>query len=1260
MSTAAYTSVPGASPGQAITSRQQRILARAENDRLRFGAGDATFRIHAALASATRQIRNPDADNNFPPSLELLEYYIHTSPSVPWPVADPGDPEGVNVASTFPAFVYGNDSLQSEDNRLSGTNFVPLLIGGHGPTSVSEAWQLAREQRGLYDPDTNQINAPCYENATSYWPSEANQNNYFSKLYGGYLPVPPLDETFPRCSDTEAILPDNAPIYNYHRFFTSNDPANFPDKVYPGSCPFGDSAYSPTGAQNVVKTPRSFFVFRNDGGVDVLSTKVYVEGPYTTGGFPHHDYGQTISRLGINQYIKEFRGSVAQRGTLDSNGNPVDVATKYGFDFNNFFRSQYLLAPNLGVFNSGTGEIDASYPSFSYEGEASFPAGTLAQYSGGGTSHQYRVGFVLGGVAAQAVGIISPCTFEVMGGHESNLVIGTFTLTPDGSNNAEALLTFNSGLSPDLRIRIKSGSTLQFSDDTGTLVIEASEIMAYKPEIEDAYLVLRLAVALTVDGPQNSGLDEELSKSISDTYFSQGYLMGRSEGLSGVDAINQDAVFDSARRFIRSNVRVIPFASLATSNPLIVGYEVINEGGTEKSVLYCKRFLNAADPDNRMDMFEGIAPNPDPIPSGILSIGARYIVKGGSLTFVWPGHTIDRTAGTIFTADAQEETWTGAGTVYEYSLIIHPEDSIRPAKSFTNEWLMFESANVYSNSDTSFYKPDLYAFQNGIVNRCHVLPQSRFALDDFASMLSPGDATLSTPESPSGWNYMQIGGNGLNQGDIATDFRNSCRIYEPDDEIDYCTSDLEGADEVVRIVFKKRFRNPGTAACARDPMSWDVADLNTFGALGEGLSGNMRETTIRSYLRHVADPGGYNCPRSRPGDTEASSALYTGLDESVFGACFPRLFFTRLIGESFEDNNDTSEKTDSTFRVDEMQQLEFYIAAQCGGFVDDTTTKNLCGTDLSNVIDFTFTNLCQAGFNGTWVSPLPLSARTDNLGGFGPLPSIPGYADIYNRYATMLNLMNRVRLMIPFKVQSCFKTGTATAGAGQFTTSYLNDPSWASCGAQYAGWLSGTMPNVPVDCGISESDDPICVGFPCGISVQSSMSLDTSGTCDGSGFFIAASRQKAHFELQPRDDDVALSIPPTISGLVASGGSGVYGVRTTTVITSRAVQVGTSAESFVWDPAGDRRFWDGTIGYNFVTDTETTTECLLFSGTIELDSGDCPATDTGAALYGPLGTGQGPEGFGGSTRVVAIALLDSSSWVLTVPLVAFTDTPLRP
>lgn len=961
-----FKRAPAVAVGQVVTSTERNAIAQAFNDRLRSGVGDPSFRIFFYVQSLFRQIRNPD-DPLFPPVEEFFEFYQNLLASeAEWPESGPGDPEGANIAAFINTFVFGSEGIDMDGEAGRISQLVPSTGG-----SAASVWTDGKGQRGAMDPDTNSVGSPAYSAAIEYLNIRSNLTSPHGNAYGGFLPSPPLTDLMdPFCgSPFEDVL-------RVTYLFTNLDDSS---TLTYSSCD-----------TNILYSPLAYYIYESGILTTTLLKEEWLEGPYTGGGSLVKTSADALQRV-VNAWVKEFRGSTAQQQSRPE--YHLDDA----FDFEKFLTRQYGLAPNIGV-ESGP-DINAVYPLFEWTEPAA--AGIKATHvQSSSESHAYRAGFVLGSCHVSSSGLAGPVTITWKNGSES---IKSMAFTPAGGVVDEIVL-FNPAPTPSpLQIELDTAIVL---GGGGYLRVECTEQIGYKPKHHDLYLFMRVA---TLDGSEGEGegRTEDGAKTVGDPYFTTGVLHNIHDTTGpapALNAVNTNAVFEAARR-LSQWTRCIPRTA-------ILDYAV--EDG--KSIVWFSRYRTAA--GSTVDLFKGIAPGDEAV-TRILP-GYQYIADG-AVTY----DTISYGDGDTFTGVAGVETATGQVLEYEGIRAAAPASPDGRNPGETNEWIFRLETMAYNESSSSIHKPEVFGDYFALNNRCQWYSDeiTGFLQPDMVDHFAYGQASpLLLVEAPSGYNYAK-GTNNVQQAvflaDVRDNFYKSCRIYEPDDEIESITMDGEN----VKVVFKARFHHCESApgSIAKGGATAGLGDWDLTALTNEEY--RSRENAVRDYLARSAQ----ECPK-RLGDCAISSirssvTVDTGgvwdSDSGLHGSCFPHFFFTKLVPLVYADANNEQNVEDSRVTMDAYQQMELYLRAMCEGWMDKTSSESRgCTSEEGCLVDWSFENLCFAAFGGRTIGFLPSTKRPENPQGFGPIPNTEMEAEIHNRIASAVNLLVRARLEAPLQVES--------------------------------------------------------------------------------------------------------------------------------------------------------------------------------------------------------------------------------------------------
>ena len=941
-----FTRAPIVESGEVVRSRDLRGLARAFSDRIRSGLGDSAWRIGYWWLSPFRLVRNSDASGFlFPPIGEFLETYAHLDPkNATWPIAGPGEPEGANLASQMMGFIFGLEAanVQPEDIRLTDPEGggIPIWLGLRPPQTVSEYWALAKLQRGAYDPKTGAMSNGAMWIAQSHAYLQPGSRSMHGYQFGGYVPGPSKGlDCFPPAGG------EPTPI-NWQWTFTNLKTGAV---VVVGSCPEDPSALR-GGAPYY--TLDNIVLVHNDGSVVVLPKKDWIDGPYTDNPRLRKLFNWAPERA-MNAFISDFRG-VNQRPDVWSE---EDGWNGQAFDFQQFFSSQYLLAPAKGLDLNGT--IFEQYPRFRTMSLSPLP-GLLRNQNADADAHPIEPGFTGCGALFTARKLGGSATIEVL--HNGSRVLASVVLNPSITGSAEEMVLWDPVYEGTISFRLATPATIWAG---GYIEAELAELLAYKPQVRDAYVLLRIG-GIDFGGPTDgTGLDFDRANEIGDVYFSTGcalslYSHGGMEG-SFAEA-NRNAVLDSMRRLSRC-VRFV-------KGDDVVGYAVENG----KSVLWIRRYAFGLGGATDLDIFLGIA---DSIAS---------TAPEGGLTNEW-----------VMTAD--------------FKALRNLETSDWKPDAYTKFWPLMNRCQLLD--------PDI---AQDPISRWHFSYGQRYT-SPFAVPISESPSGYTYAQ------YGGLASNHVNtKGCAALDapciaerlgFYKSCRVYEPPPEIEKAETVVEGGDTLVKVTFKTRFHHDAGApgSINRDITTWNVTTLRAE-------TYRTWESGIREFLI-FKDSG--RVPSLKTGD-RSINYVAGGLGDEPWASIWPELVFVQLPREPFTDDNDTQDSSDTPFFHDELTRMEIYLHAMAPGFVDGKVSMDLaCAEGTTGAFDFTFESLCFQGFGGRWMSTLAGAAtdliaiedtRPDKPQGFGPLPNTIASAEVFNQFSQAVNLLNTVRVMLPAKLET--------------------------------------------------------------------------------------------------------------------------------------------------------------------------------------------------------------------------------------------------
>lgn len=1023
-----FTRAVEVAAGDPITSTEQNALARAFNDRLISGLGDGPWRIFYLLFAMFRQVRNPDETGFAYPSLgEFFEIYQHLNPTdAEWPLSLPGLAEGANLASPMNAFVFGAADFDLDDEPTRANRLVPAT----GEPTPLEAWELAKVQRGAYDPTTGGLASPAYTAAREHWRIRYSRRSPHGNSYGGYQPSPEVSGT--GCEDTDEInylyrftrldITESGSIADGTTYYVLTESVTYDGNTYAagttftgvtgvteftldgtvteivtyaGSCTPGTINSYDDHVAAIVEVQWAWFVFLNDGTIDTYPKREWIEGPYTGEGVLQKRDANMLARA-LNNFAREFRGSTAQRES-------TTYHLQHAFDFQRFYASQYHLAPARG--DETDGSITANYPTAVLSANAD--AGAIVPWIPGGGVYAWASGFLLTGALLVTDGLASSVTVELVETGETETVLATMTASQGSPTTLWLAPTATTPAAAQWRL----ASPLRFTGGTGTLRIECTELVAYKPQVHDAAIFLRVATASLTQTPDGSGIDETIAETVSDLYFDNGCLVAVNSGevLAADHVVNRNAIWDAFRRLSRC-VRLL-------RRQEFVGYEVT--GG--KSILYFRRHVLGLAGTIPADAWADVGPDRDRIPSTAIVEGIRYKVRTGSV--VYNGNTYS--AGQEFVGLAGVATYANGSDVYEADGII----STAPVRGYSNRWLLGIELKPYHPSESSNWKTSSFTDYYPLLDRCHFYsPEIGSNSKSLLMHMAFGNASsgsVLTPEGASGYRYAPLetpyfGASNANTitctpGDVPCEearlaFYSSCRVYEPDVEIESVEwSSGSGSDEILKVTLTGRLHHTDDAddTISSDVSSWDATALRDEPY-------RTHENALREYL--VNQTLGTNC-KFGVGDQGANGSADL-LPDNPYGSCYPSFRLTKLIPEVYEDGNNSQQRTDTHFEHDPFPLYDLYLRAICEGYVDGVTSADYaCEHGTTSVFDYSYESLAFEAFGNRWFNTFDAATRDDNPEGFGPLPNTEAIAAVFNQYVAAINLLTTVRVMLPVALE---------------------------------------------------------------------------------------------------------------------------------------------------------------------------------------------------------------------------------------------------
>lgn len=1125
-------------------------LANAINSRIASGLGDGCKRIHQYTGNLTRQIRNRADALTFPSLMEFPAYYqqldFDRTPAT-WPEAEAGEPEGANVASPAAAFVFGIGDERG-GTPGEGDNFTTYNFFVPDGTTPEHYWDLAKSQRGAYDPFTTAQNAPMYDLSQRHFALTFPEWSRHHKSPGGYLPTPQKSDTDCRRVHSRTGFDTFWTSYIY-KFKRLSDQVI----VYTGTGTCGPSdGGSATDVAYLADYPFAWYVFQYDGVVYRFDKSDYIL-VLDGGGTPSREDGGQIQRLMVNPFIHDFRGTEAQRTQTCFTTPYID----YAFGNQEFFTSQYQLAPAYGIENNGN--LDAYYPSI-----------TVSTAASSGSINPIQLipdGFRVGGHLIKQSKLANDVDVQIL---QNGSVMHSFTIYKASGSMVE---TFLDGPEAGV-VSYRFADDVTFTDASGYIYLEQSLLVDYKPEIWDAYAVIRMSSALggIGDGQMDArGIDATYSRTLYDNYRAYGCVFNI-HGEVAVEqqqaAINTNPVFDAMRKYLNSFTRTINGTDMRTgTRPMLVGYQVsqsISGMVTQsRSILYFNRYQAGTGlTTNNLDAFVDLVNTTDSASNGIVTTA--------------------------------------------------------PKQGYTNEWLLELCGKPYHPSISSNWEPEVYANYYGLINRCHlaapyfecgpVFGKDLFRFFQENSPQTTGEMRnrLLAPESLTAYNYdtSATARNQLNKkayddpedanGIIAKAFYQSCQIYPKPYNIE---SVVVQSGDIVKVTLDTRLQYCSGSApdiIANDVSSWD---FNTVAAEPYRTDENI----VRLFLLKMYDSN--NNPSANIGDNAVNSTLPTEAD-NPYASIYPTFFLTKLIPKPY--TNDGVEATGSLDysgslpRAYDLQLCETYLRAICEGFVDQTlSTENACETDFSTDFDYTYANLCNDAFGRSWISNITGSVRSDYPLTYGPLPDMILNTQVFNQLSSATNKLTKVRLPLPYRVLGRQKI---------YQDDAVVTPTWPdedpSCNRD--GFSKGiAFEYVPATATtlVSTGD-----WFDVGSGFNASTYLNI--VCDGSNYIARTIKEVVELAFDTSDPLSWYAVSDDIR-ILASGSVESAGLFAKDITSQYAVNMelsnnpnGCSDQENWWYDTDSALWWNNST--NYVTEA---VDCTYHKGAVELNAGDLTISD---------------------------------------------------
>lgn len=1190
--------------GNPILAGDLIALAGGINERIRSGLGDWAWRLPYYWFCAARQIRNPDATGFlWPAQGEYFEAYQSVTPASgwEWPQTGPGQFEGTNVASTMGSYVFGLSDVPPEDERLADEEVGGLPTGR--PVTVIDSWVLGQRQRGAYDYATGTAITPALTAAQSF--SSIMQGPYspHGNSYGGYLPQP---ASLGNCG---IISPTVVQEDNLQIFFTPLVDG-LPVVTFNGTCS------TVTGDIDQIYYYPSYYLITIVGGNPVtLLRSQYIEGPYSGGARLRRTWGYHVDRV-LNQFSAEFRGTEDQQAEEDAG---TKKWTSSSFDNQSFFAKQYLLAPARGQI---VGEdVRALYPMFRVDNILSRAAGIIGDPYGIDPACVAAAALVFAGYLQGST------TVEIL---EGTTVRATVILTGTGAlGNDSKIVVLDPPATGTISIRLATSATFSTAVNS-TIGVEVAELLNYKPQIQDVNLMLRVGGGkLELDQRQDgSGLYNSVARELYTSLVENTALVSPDgAGLPGQTVeINSNAVLDSFRR-MSEMIRI------QNRHP-IRGYAVQNG----KAILWLSRQPSRLSGFGDLDWLNNIGPSRSDVSNEAVKLGKRYVVVSGAINHGGMAVPI----GSTFTPTAIYPTYFGVGSVREYSGI-YPD---APPAGYSNEWVLLWQWKNLELGSTATYRPENYGDHFVFAERAHIFYdqfnppektyQRHFVPGQSEGALSTQSDEWIAPEAPSGYRYVP----GQNrQVCLPLDtpceeererFFKSCPIYEAPYEIESAISEMVGGEELVKVTFTTRFRShpDAPASFTSDISTWDKLLLNEEDYRTD-------DNALRQYIlwnqtgAHPTVQIGLDC--SDTGDRSDSTLIFCDSTPALIpapktgdisigttpnhfdfvGAIIPHMLFTRLIAKPYATQNEDPEEYSTVLSIDPLIHAEVALRVGCEGWVDGVTTQSI-GCTAVTLFDFTYENLCFQAFGGRAIGIMPSAetaynetdeVRPDKLTGFGPLPTIPTSAELFNQLVRCTNLLDSVRIMLPFDFQTRSRQGV---GERTVTDATLGDQATLAGCSTNAGNASGAgiaWSGLCVE-GETTPTGPFATSLSATSSVQAEFRINASASptqwdCDGPDWVVQSIRVDQDYTMEYLSADVLYAVPNAWEDMLHTDDSRMLATSGNNSGRTNFFRVATIPESIGCGASTGRyTTGDATLPYLGITNiTTSTSTCDLLPAT---------------------------------------------------------------
>ena len=1051
------TNAQKVAPKQLTTHSQHNSLAEAFNTRILSGLGDCAWRIFYYAYSTFRGLRNPDGEA-YPAQDEWFKFYAHIEPKIMWgkfgwPETPAGEAQGANVANPFMAWIFGNNSRVKKANGLSddtkdrihgywsepvrlsnleaSISFdMPTRVSGH--PSLNRVWQDSEIQRGCcaFYPNYNYLQAGSSDLSTkpelqllstgicaaarkhlNYVMETASMGRYASS----YVPDTNGQGGIFRKKSAVKDQIQQAMFYYLSFFRGTEDQRAKHDKV--------KNNVRSQGFNFETFFSRQFLLAPNYAKVKYELNQSGNRKTDTLG-----NYSIKYDSLGYPELFPEARSFSWSTSLTATNSLNYRVAPIVDANFTSGGLQEFDTDPNDSDFsNQKTGKNRFCLSAI------------FIQTSDISSDTVNDAGSLLDGLFVDVYVNGKPYDSVRINNSTDKYIVSRRTNAANASiteqNNRYQIYQFNRihyfqyPVKGKVSFKVRSSfekinfgkkiSDGTYSLDKFTIFIKLAHVFDMKPTVSDAYVMMRVA---TTEGQGfDAGQVDPIGhfngdncKAVFNNYYKYGvaYLLRSQSTIYPNDSyISANPIYESARKFITSNVRMADRVSL-------VDYEVDAQG---RSVLYFNRYAYGMK-NSGVDIFRGIAPSISqignrnilgsrtesfiPIVKGkgyivldiseakdgfiyyrnsngsVAKLGHGKSFKGGDYYFA-SGFT-NNTVG-IFELDGiTPETLINESAKATIKIKVGKEQLSQVSNgNISNEWCMFMSYNLYHWSNSSAWKPEMYGDIMGAFNgRCltssssleYSRGTSRNVKKHLANVTWKPNAIPLVVESPSGYNYIESANTDLSKtsgGDYfyAQKFAKSCQVYEPPYRVEYTTrvNNYDPRCDVIKVVLNRRLTSSDIAGYPATIRGKVSEQLDSFANDALAFDFRSDESSVIDYVLHYLT--GRSCPRGLIGDVSLDNDFFWS-KQRPFGCCYPRFYFVKLIPKV---------SAGTVMYSDHYIQMEYYLRSMCNGFInrdsemtpdqikqiisDGNTGIDLVGGYDSAVGDYLFEDLMQKSYD---------------------------------------------------------------------------------------------------------------------------------------------------------------------------------------------------------------------------------------------------------------------------------------------------------